>query len=609
MHQLNLSFRGADMNKFKILLYSLATITAFSANKLPVDIESSFSVGYDKDIVSKKDFENASLGSLVKGDLKIQKLNLGLNLDTYYPIKFTNEKIYLGVGAGISGNIAIDISNNFSSIVADKVDINNTEFEKLKENLDKANKEALSKEEEFKRFSTEYSMVYKNVRDVIYKLYSEKKELKKTKGILKEYSDFKETYTNVTEDLEKLKEKREEIATKNKEQKEELRNLMVNLTEYINKQGSRTHKEYETDPEYVEIIDKVKKARSKVDNYLNVENEFDIHIAILENLEENTKKNEDKKNNSEKKISDLEAKKTEILVKYKEKYGEYKEPEIEDKEEDYKKPVNLLNRYEDNDFDKPVRDPDEAEEETENNTETEENTESGENTESKDNTANEEETSTEEENHSTVSEHIMLRDGEEVMDAPSQPSETETNDEENGEATDNENEEDDSELEEDTFAKLNEKVLESEKEKWTEALDKYVELKKEYDEKMARYSNNDALSKLTNIVLSDKISYSITPYITTKFGYKFNDNLGVMSYLNVGLSISNNRLYTYAKYLEDENTEVDGRKYLIPQNIKNFKLLPSVKLGLGINYKSFGIYTYTGYKNSGFIGLNLSYKF
>lgn len=603
MHQLNLSFRGADMNKFKILLYSLATITAFSANKLPVDIESSFSVGYDKDIVSKKDFENASLGSLVKGDLKIQKLNLGLNLDTYYPIKFANEKIYLGVGAGISGNIAIDISNNFSSIVADKVDINNTEFEKLKENLDEANKEALSKEEEFKRFSTEYSMVYKNVRDVIYKLYSEKKELKKTKGILKEYSDFKETYTNVTEDLEKLKEKREEIATKNKEQKEELRNLMVNLTEYINKQGSRTHKEYETDPEYIDIIDKVKKARSKVDNYLNVENEFDIHIAILENLEENTKKNEDKKNNSEKKISDLEAKKTEILGKYKEKYGEYKEPEIEDKEEDYKKPVNLLNRYEDNDFDKPVRDPDEAEEETENNTETEENTES------EDNTANEEETSTEEENHSTVSEHIILRDGEEVMDAPSQPSETETNDEENGEATDNENEEDDSELEEDTFAKLNEKVLESEKEKWTEALDKYVELKKEYDEKMARYSNNDAVSKLTNIVSVNKISYSITPYITTKFGYKFNDNLGVMSYLNVGLSISNNRLYTYAKYLEDENTEVDGRKYLIPQNVKNFKLLPSVKLGLGLNYKSFGIYTYTGYKNSGFIGLNLSYKF
>lgn len=609
MHQLNLSFRGADMNKFKILLYSLATITAFSANKLPVDIESSFSVGYDKDIVSKKDFENASLGSLVKGDLKIQKLNLGLNLDTYYPIKFANEKIYLGVGAGISGNIAIDISNNFSSIVADKVDINNTEFEKLKENLDEANKEALSKEEEFKRFSTEYSMVYKNVRDVIYKLYSEKKELKKTKGILKEYSDFKETYTNVTEDLEKLKEKREEIATKNKEQKEELRNLMVNLTEYINKQGSRTHKEYETDPEYIDIIDKVKKARSKVDNYLNVENEFDIHIAILENLEENTKKNEDKKNNSEKKISDLEAKKTEILGKYKEKYGEYKEPEIEDKEEDYKKPVNLLERYEDNDFDKPVRDPDEAEEETENNTETEENTESGENSESEDNAANEEETSTEEENHSTVSEHIMLRDGEEVIDAASQPSETETNDEENGEATDNENEEDDSELEEDTFAKLNEKVLESEKEKWTEALDKYVELKKEYDEKMARYSNNDAVSKLTNIVLSDKISYSITPYITTKFGYKFNDNLGVMSYLNVGLSVSNNRLYTYAKYLEDENTEVDGRKYLIPQNIKNFKLLPSVKLGLGLNYKSFGIYTYTGYKNSGFIGLNLSYKF
>lgn len=609
MHQLNLSFRGADMNKFKILLYSLATITAFSANKLPVDIESSFSVGYDKDIVSKKDFENASLGSLVKGDLKIQKLNLGLNLDTYYPIKFANEKIYLGVGAGISGNIAIDISNNFSSIVADKVDINNTEFEKLKEDLDEANKEALSKEEEFKRFSTEYSMVYKNVRDVIYKLYSEKKELKKTKGILKEYSDFKETYTNVTEDLEKLKEKREEIATKNKEQKEELRNLMVNLTEYINKQGSRTHKEYETDPEYVEIIDKVKKARSKVDNYLNVENEFDIHIAILENLEENTKKNEDKKNNSEKKISDLEAKKTEILGKYKEKYGEYKEPEIEDKEEDYKKPVNLLKRYEDNDFDKPVRDPDEVEEETENNTETEENTESGENAESEDNTANEEETSTEEENHSTVSEHIMLRDGEEVIDAPSQPSETETNDEENGEATDNENEEDDSELEEDTFAKLNEKVLESEKEKWTEALDKYVELKKEYDEKMARYSNNDAVSKLTNIVSVNKISYSITPYITTKFGYKFNDNLGVMSYLNVGLSISNNRLYTYAKYLEDENTEVDGRKYLIPQNVKNFKLLPSVKLGLGLNYKSFGIYTYTGYKNSGFIGLNLSYKF
>lgn len=609
MHQLNLSFRGADMNKFKILLYSLATITAFSANKLPVDIESSFSVGYDKDIVSKKDFENASLGSLVKGDLKIQKLNLGLNLDTYYPIKFANEKIYLGVGAGISGNIAIDISNNFSSIVADKVDINNTEFEKLKENLDEANKEALSKEEEFKRFSTEYSMVYKNVRDVIYKLYSEKKELKKTKGILKEYSDFKETYTNVTEDLEKLKEKREEIATKNKKQNEEFRKLMVTLTEYINKQGSRTHKEYEKDPEYIDIIDKVKKARSKVDNYLNVENEFDIHIAILENLEENTKKNEVKKNNSEKKISDLEAKKTEILGKYKEKYGEYKEPEIEDKEEDYKKPVNLLNRYEDNDFDKPVRDPDEAEEETENNTETEENTESGENTESEDNTASEEETSTEEENHSTVSEHIMLRDGEEVIDADSQPSETGTNDEENGEATDNENEEDDSELEEDTFAKLNEKVLESEKEKWTEALDKYVELKKEYDEKMARYSNNDALSKLTNIVLSDKISYSITPYITTKFGYKFNDNLGVMSYLNVGLSISNNRLYTYAKYLEDENTEVDGRKYLIPQNIKNFKLLPSVKLGLGLNYKSFGIYTYTGYKNSGFIGLNLSYKF
>ena len=597
------------MNKFKILLYSLATITAFSANKLPVDIESSFSVGYDKDIVSKKDFENASLGSLVKGDLKIQKLNLGLNLDTYYPIKFANEKIYLGVGAGISGNIAIDISNNFSSIVADKVDINNTEFEKLKENLDEANKEALSKEEEFKRFSTEYSMVYKNVRDVIYKLYSEKKELKKTKGILKEYSDFKETYTNITEDLEKLKEKREEIATKNKEQKEELRNLMVNLTEYINKQGSRTHKEYETDPEYIDIIDRVKKARSKVDNYLNVENEFDIHIAILENLEENTKKNEDKKNNSEKEISDLETKKTEILGKYKEKYGEYKEPEIEDKEEDYKKPVNLLERYEDGDFDKPVRDPDEAEEETENNTETEENTESGENSESEDNTANEEETSTEEENHSTVSEHIMLRDGEEVTDEPSQPSETETNDEENGEATDNENEEDDSELEEDTFAKLNEKVLESEKEKWTEALDKYVELKKEYDEKMARYSNNDAVSKLTNIVLSDKISYSITPYITTKFGYKFNDNLGVMSYLNVGLSVSNNRLYTYAKYLESNNVEVDGRDYLIPQNLKNFKLLPSVKLGLGLNYKSFGIYTYTGYKNSGFIGLNLSYKF
>lgn len=603
------------MNKFKILIYSLATITAFSANKLPVDIESSFSVGYDIDKVSKKDFENAGLGSLVKGDLKIQKLNLGLNLDTYYPIKFSNEKIYLGVGAGISSNIAIDLNNNFSSVVAPKVEINNKEFEKLKEDLDIANKEAIDKEEEFKRFSTEYSMVYKNVRDVVYKLYSEKKELKKTERILNEYSDFKEIYSNIEDDLGKLKEKREKLSVKNNEQKEKVRNLLKELNDYVNKQGEKTYEEYKEEQEYKDFIEKIKDARKKADLYFNVENEFDIHIAILENLEENTKKNEDKKKNSEKKILDLENKKTEILGKYKEKYGEYKEPKIENKEEDYEKPVNLLERYENEDFDKPVREEGEVEEKPVEDNNSEGNT--GENTESE----RREENNSSEENRSAtgafVSENITLRDGEEGSETnESQPNEPERNDGEsseengngNGEAEEN-NEEDDSELEEDTFANLNEKVIDSEKVKWTEALDKYNELKKEYDEKIKAYNNNDAVSKLTNIVSVNKISYSVTPYITTKFGYKFTDNLGVMSYLNVGLSISNNRLYTYAKYLESNNVEVDGRDYLIPQNVKNFKLLPSVKLGLGINYKSFGIYTYTGYKNSGFIGLNLSYKF
>lgn len=607
------------MNKFKILIYSLATITAFSANKLPVDIESSFSVGYDIDKVSKKDFENAGLGSLVKGDLKIQKLNLGLNLDTYYPIKFSNEKIYLGVGAGISSNIAIDLNNNFSSVVVPKVEINNKEFEKLKEDLDIANKEAIDKEEEFKRFSTEYSMVYKNVRDVIYKLYSEKKELKKTERILNEYSDFKEIYSNIEEDLGKLKEKRKKLSVKNNEQKEEVRNLLKELNDYVNKQGEKTYEEYKEEQEYKDFIEKIKDARKKADLYFNVENEFDIHIAILENLEENTKKNEDKKKNSEKKILDLENKKTEILGKYKEKYGKYKEPKIENKEEDYEKPVNLLERYKNEDFDKPVREEGEVEEKPveDNNSEGNSEGNTGENTESE----RREENNSSEENRSAtgafVSENITLRDGEEGSETnESQPNEPERNDgessEENGNGngeTEENNEEDDSELEEDTFANLNEKVIDSEKVKWTEALDKYNELKKEYDEKINAYNNNEAVSKLTNIVSVNKISYSITPYITTKFGYKFNDNLGVMSYLNVGLSISNNRLYTYAKYLESNNVEVDGRDYLIPQNVKNFKLLPSVKLGLGLNYKSFGIYTYTGYKNSGFIGLNLSYKF
>ena len=603
------------MNKFKILIYSLATITAFSANKLPVDIESSFSVGYDIDKVSKKDFENAGLGSLVKGDLKIQKLNLGLNLDAYYPIKFSNEKVYLGVGAGISSNIAIDLNNNFSSVVVPKVEINNKEFEKLKEDLDIANKEAIDKEEEFKRFSTEYSMVYKNVRDVIYKLYSEKKELKKTERILNEYSDFKEIYSNIEEDLGKLKEKREKLSVKNNEQKEEVRNLLKELNDYVNKQGEKTYEEYKEEQEYKDFIEKIKDARKKADLYFNVENEFDIHIAILENLEENTKKNEDKKKNSEKKILDLENKKTEILAKYKEKYGKYKEPKIENKEEDYEKPVNLLERYKNEDFDKPVREEGEVEEKPVEDNNSEGNT--GENTESE----RREENNSSEENRSAtgafVSENITLRDGEEGSETnESQPNEPERNDgessEENGNGngeTEENNEEDDSELEEDTFANLNEKVIDSEKVKWTEALDKYNELKKEYDEKINAYNNNEAVSKLTNIVSVNKISYSVTPYITTKFGYKFTDNLGVMSYLNVGLSISNNRLYTYAKYLESNNVEVDGRYYLIPQNVKNFKLLPSVKLGLGLNYKSFGMYTYTGYKNSGFIGLNLSYKF
>ena len=609
------------MNKFKILIYSLATITAFSANKLPVDIESSFSVGYDIDKVSKKDFENAGLGNLVKGDLKIQKLNLGLNLDTYYPIKFSNEKIYLGVGAGISSNIAIDLNNNFSSVVVPKVEINNKEFEKLKEDLDIANKEAIDKEEEFKRFSTEYSMVYKNVRDVIYKLYSEKKELKKTERILNEYSDFKEIYSNIEEDLGKLKEKRKKLSVKNNEQKEEVRNLLKELNDYVNKQGEKTYEEYKEEQEYKDFIEKIKDARKKADLYFNVENEFDIHIAILENLEENTKKNEDKKKNSEKKILDLENKKTEILAKYKEKYGKYKEPKIENKEEDYEKPVNLLERYKNEDFDKPVREEGEVEEKPVEDNNSEGNT--GENTESErreENDSSEENNSSEENRSATgafVSENITLRDGEEGSETnESQPNEPERNDgessEENGNGngeTEENNEEDDSELEEDTFANLNEKVIDSEKVKWTEALDKYNELKKEYDEKINAYNNNDAVSKLTNIVSVNKISYSVTPYITTKFGYKFTDNLGVMSYLNVGLSISNNRLYTYAKYLESNNVEVDGRDYLIPQNVKNFKLLPSVKLGLGLNYKSFGIYTYTGYKNSGFIGLNLSYKF
>ena len=399
------------MNKFKILIYSLVTITAFSANKLPVDIESSFSVGYDIYKVSKKDFENAGLGSLVKGDLKIQKLNLGLNLDAYYPIKFSNEKVYLGVGAGISSNIAIDLNNNFSSVVVPKVEINNKEFEKLKEDLDIANKEAIDKEEEFKRFSTEYSMVYKNVRDVIYKLYSEKKELKKTERILNEYSDFKEIYSNIEDDLGKLKEKREKLSVKNNEQKEKVRNLLKELNDYVNKQGEKTYEEYKEEQEYKDFIEKIKDARKKADLYFNVENEFDIHIAILENLEENTKKNEDKKKNSEKKILDLENKKTEILGKYKEKYGKYKEPKIENKEEDYEKPVNLLERYKNEDFDKPVREEGEVEEKPVEDNNSEDNT--GENTESE----RREENNSSEENRSAtgafVSENITLRDGEE----------------------------------------------------------------------------------------------------------------------------------------------------------------------------------------------------
>ncbi len=608
--------------KNKISLFALLlTISSFSANKLPVNIDFDVNTGYSFEKVTKKEFDEVGLGNLVKGDLKIYKSTLGANLGVSKSFNTKYKKFKVEVGGGIGATLAFDTYNNFSQIrEKDKEEESLIDLEKKLDNLNFA---SVRSDEAFEKFLTEFSLAYKRVRDVEYRLIREKEELFKLNRQIKEREKYKEVYKD-EQDKKDLKRMYVEIEKQLKEKVKERNKLNAELNEYINQHPEIPKEKLSDDAEYSEKLAKLREKIKETDHCFMVAVAINVDEHIVDNLDEDTNKYEEKKVESEKRIKELEEKREKVENAYKEKYGTYNKPEIvtrveeklqeEDENEENKVP-NLVKHFKNSDgtFDFTKNPPVVKDDES-----------------IRDDNKNEDPSNVE---VPTDKIHTGEGDGDRKKLPPTDSTEpkaqsvvkvteevqnliklTDDNSEENPNESDNEESNDENEKEaseeEDTFEFLTEDDIDIEKTKWETATENYDKLKEEYEEKRKQIgSNAKAIDELAIAIATNKLSYEFSTYASTKFEYKFNDEVEIVLGLDLGLSISNNRIYSYAKYLQDVNAVVDKKQYLIQNNLKHVKVNPLFKFNVVGRYKNFNLGIYGMQTNNTTLGFTVGYRF
>ena len=621
--------------KNKISLFALLlTISSFSANKLPVNIDFDVNTGYSFEKVTKKEFDEVGLGNLVKGDLKIYKSTLGANLGVSKSFNTKYKKFKVEVGGGIGATLAFDTYNNFSQIREN--DKEEESLIALEKKLDNLNFASVKSEEAFEKFSTEFSLAYKSVRDVEYRLLKEREELFKLKRQIKERTKYKEVYQD-EQDRQDLKRMYVEIEKQLKEKVKERNKLNAELNEYINQHPEIAKEDLIKDKGYSEKLEKLREKIKETDHCFTVAVAISVDEHIVDKLDEDSSKYKEKKVESEKRIKELEAKREKVENAYKEKYGTYNKPEIvtrveekmqEEDESEGNEVPNLVKHFKKSDGtfdftknppvvndDESIRDDDDKKEDPSKVEVPTDKIHTGE--EEGDRKKLPPTDSTEPKAQSVVKVTEEVQNLIKPTDDNSEENSNESDNEEEHKSEDeNTNEEDNDENkkeaseEEDTFEFLTEDDIDIEKTKWETATGNYDELKKEYEEKRKKIGNNaKAIDELAMAIATNKLSYEFSTYASTKFEYKFNDEVEIVLGLDLGLSIANNRIYSYAKYLQDVNAVVDKKQYLIQNNLKHVKVNPLFKFNVIGRYKNFNLGVYGMQTNNTTLGFTVGYRF
>ena len=621
--------------KNKISLFALLlTISSFSANKLPVNIDFDVNTGYSFEKVTKKEFDEVGLGNLVKGDLKIYKSTLGANLGVSKSFNTKYKKFKVEVGGGIGATLAFDTYNNFSQIREN--DKEEESLIALEKKLDNLNFASVKSEEAFEKFSTEFSLAYKSVRDVEYRLLKEREELFKLKRQIKERTKYKEVYQD-EQDRQDLKRMYVEIEKQLKEKVKERNKLNAELNEYINQHPEIAKEDLIKDKGYSEKLEKLREKIKETDHCFTVAVAISVDEHIVDKLDEDSSKYKEKKVESEKRIKELEAKREKVENAYKEKYGTYNKPEIvtrveekmqEEDESEGNEVPNLVKHFKKSDGtfdftknppvvndDESIRDDDDKKEDPSKVEVPTDKIHTGE--EEGDRKKLPPTDSTEPKAQSVVKVTEEVQNLIKPTDDNSEENSNESDNEEEHKSEDeNTNEEDNDENkkeaseEEDTFEFLTEDDIDIEKTKWEAATRNYDELKKEYEEKRKKIGNNaKAIDELAMAIATNKLSYEFSTYASTKFEYKFNDEVEIVLGLDLGLSIANNRIYSYAKYLQDVNAVVDKKQYLIQNNLKHVKVNPLFKFNVIGRYKNFNLGVYGMQTNNTTLGFTVGYRF
>lgn len=621
--------------KNKISLFALLlTISSFSANKLPVNIDFDVNTGYSFEKVTKKEFDEVGLGNLVKGDLKIYKSTLGANLGVSKSFNTKYKKFKVEVGGGIGATLAFDTYNNFSQIrEKDKEEESLIDLEKKLDNLNFA---SVRSEEAFEKFSTEFSLAYKSVRDVEYRLLKEREELFKLNRQIKERTKYKEVY-NDEKDRQDLKKMYVEIEKQLKEKVKERNKLNAELNEYINQHPEIAKEDLIKDKGYSEKLEKLREKIKETDHCFTVAVAISVDEHIVDKLDEDSSKYKEKKVESEKRIKELEAKREKVENAYKEKYGTYNKPEIvtkveekiqEEDENEGNEVPNLVKHFKKSDGtfdftknppvvndDESIRDDDDKKEDPSKVEVPTDKIHTGEEEGDRKKLPPTDSTEPKAQSVVKVADEVqeLIKPTDDNNEGNSNESDNEeehkSEDENNNEEDNDENKKEASE-EEDTFEFLTEDDIDIEKTKWETATEKYDKLKEEYEEKRKQIgSNAKAIDELAIAIATNKLSYEFSTYASTKFEYKFNDEAEIVLGLDLGLSIANNRIYSYAKYLQDVNAVVDKKQYLIQNNLKHVKVNPLFKFNVIGRYKNFNLGIYGMQTNNTTLGFTVGYRF
>lgn len=622
--------------KNKISLFALLlTISSFSANKLPVNIDFDVNTGYSFEKVTKKEFDEVGLGNLVKGDLKIYKSTLGANLGVSKSFNTKYKKFKVEVGGGIGATLAFDTYNNFSQIREN--DKEEESLIALEKKLDNLNFASVKSEEAFEKFSTEFSLAYKSVRDVEYRLLKEREELFKLNRQIKERTKYKEVYKD-EKDRQDLKKMYVEIEKQLKEKVKERNKLNAELNEYINQHPEIAKEDLIKDKGYSEKLEKLREKIKETDHCFTVAVAISVDEHIVDKLDEDSSKYKEKKVESEKRIKELEAKREKVENAYKEKYGTYNKPEIvtkveekiqEEDENEGNEVPNLVKHFKKSDGtfdftknppvvndDESIRDDDDDKKEDPSKVEVPtDKIHTGEEEGDRKKLPPTDSTEPKAQSVVKVADEVqeLIKPTDDNNEGNSNESDNEeehkSEDENNNEEDNDENKKEASE-EEDTFEFLTEDDIDIEKTKWETATGNYDELKKEYEEKRKKIGNNaKAIDELAMAIATNKLSYEFSTYASTKFEYKFNDEVEIVLGLDLGLSISNNRIYSYAKYLQDVNAVVDKKQYLIQNNLKHVKVNPLFKFNVIGRYKNFNLGVYGMQTNNTTLGFTVGYRF